>query len=86
MHVSIPYRISGTPGSKSQQQQLQSGSGLSWNDDDIVDARRSSSSNSNALQPPPAHQHGPRNPMSYSKPQLIPGTSSTLTPIDLSSG
>ncbi|XP_052564493.1 uncharacterized protein LOC120426896 isoform X3 [Culex pipiens pallens] len=75
------------------QKQSQLQSSLSWNDDDIVDARRSggnSSSSGSGLQPPPAHQHGSaRNQMSSyaaSKPQLIPGTSSTLTPIDLSSG
>uniref|UniRef100_A0A182LWG1 DNA helicase n=1 Tax=Anopheles culicifacies TaxID=139723 RepID=A0A182LWG1_9DIPT len=70
-----------------------SGSGLQWNDDDVqevVSSRNnarsgSNSANSNVLQPPPAHQHGPRNQMSYPKPTLIPGTSSTLTPIDLSS-
>lgn len=54
---------------------------------------------SGSLQPPPAHQHHPltrststssnapseHRPIAYNKPQIIPGTSSTLTPIDLSS-
>lgn len=40
-----------------------------------------------APQPPPAHQHqSNRNPMQNYKSTVIPGTSSTLTPIDLSSG
>lgn len=52
-------------------------------DDDANDSRRNSSSTS--MQPPPAHQsHQPIN-RSYNKPTIIPGTSSTLTPIDLSS-
>lgn len=88
----LPRPPSNLPVPNQKQSQLQSS--LSWNDDDIVDARRSggggSSSSGSGLQPPPAHQHGSaRNQMSSyaaSKPQLIPGTSSTLTPIDLSSG
>ncbi|GAB0094499.1 chromodomain-helicase-DNA-binding protein 7 isoform X1 [Sergentomyia squamirostris] len=57
----------------------------SWAEDESSDSRRGSSSMS--LQPPPAHQHTPlsRPTMSYNKPTVIPGTSSTLTPIDLSS-
>uniref|UniRef100_A0A6B2EIQ7 Putative snf2 family dna-dependent atpase n=1 Tax=Phlebotomus kandelakii TaxID=1109342 RepID=A0A6B2EIQ7_9DIPT len=59
----------------------------SWGDEESNESRRSSSSMS--LQPPPAHQHQPltsRSTMqSYNKPTIIPGTSSTLTPIDLSS-
>ncbi|XP_055711038.1 chromodomain-helicase-DNA-binding protein 7 isoform X3 [Phlebotomus papatasi] len=58
----------------------------SWGDEESNESRRSSSSMS--LQPPPAHQHQPltRSTMSsYNKPTVIPGTSSTLTPIDLSS-
>uniref|UniRef100_A0A1B0GKC1 BRK domain-containing protein n=2 Tax=Lutzomyia longipalpis TaxID=7200 RepID=A0A1B0GKC1_LUTLO len=57
-----------------------------WGDDESNESRRSSSSMS--LQPPPAHQHQPlsRSTMpTYNKPTVIPGTSSTLTPIDLSS-
>lgn len=60
-------------------------------DDEPKDAKRSAS-----LQPPPAHQHQPmarsnasnqqQQATNYSnKPTVIPGTSSTLTPIDLSS-
>lgn len=37
------------------------------------------------LQPPPAHQPTSRSQMAQYKPTVIPGTSSTLTPIDLSS-
>lgn len=39
------------------------------------------------MQPPPAHQHHQAAPTarSYNKSTVIPGTSSTLTPIDLSS-
>lgn len=37
------------------------------------------------LQPPPAHQPTSRSAMAQYKPTVIPGTSSTLTPIDLSS-
>uniref|UniRef100_A0A7G3AIV8 BRK domain-containing protein n=1 Tax=Lutzomyia longipalpis TaxID=7200 RepID=A0A7G3AIV8_LUTLO len=57
-----------------------------WGDDESNESRRSSSSMS--LQPPPAHQHQSlsRSTMpTYNKPTVIPGTSSTLTPIDLSS-
>lgn len=59
-------------------------------DDEPKDAKRSAS-----LQPPPAHQHqgmsrsnasNQQQATNYSnKPTVIPGTSSTLTPIDLSS-
>lgn len=62
-----------------------------WNDEESNESRRSSSSSTN-LQPPPAHQHQPltrstsqTQQQTYTKPQVIPGTSSTLTPIDLSS-
>lgn len=52
----------------------------SWNDDEPETGRRS------GLQPPPAHQPSTRSGMSQYKPTVtIPGTSSTLTPIDLSS-
>lgn len=52
----------------------------SWNDDEPEAGRRS------GLQPPPAHQPSTRSGMSQYKPTVtIPGTSSTLTPIDLSS-
>lgn len=51
-----------------------------WNDDEPETGRRS------GLQPPPAHQPSSRSGMSQYKPTVtIPGTSSTLTPIDLSS-
>ena len=54
-----------------------------WNEDDQEVGRRSAG----GLQPPPAHQPTSRGQISqYSKPTVtIPGTSSTLTPIDLSS-
>ncbi|KAJ6650069.1 hypothetical protein Bhyg_05312, partial [Pseudolycoriella hygida] len=62
-----------------------------WNDDESNESRRSSGSSTNP-QPPPAHQHQPltrstsqTQQQTYTKPQVIPGTSSTLTPIDLSS-
>jgi chromodomain-helicase-DNA-binding protein 7 len=60
-----------------------------WNEDE-QELRRSSTSSSSSsnpsLQPPPAHQHVTRSSMSQYKPTVtIPGTSSTLTPIDLSS-
>lgn len=70
----------------------------SWdNNDDSEESRRSTPITQNMLQPPPAHQNAPRVlSMPYdlkyhvqSKPgtsTVIPGTSSTLTPIDLSSG
>lgn len=54
-----------------------------WNEDDHEAGRRSTGS---GLQPPPAHQPTTRSSMSQYKPTVtIPGTSSTLTPIDLSS-
>lgn len=58
----------------------------SWNEDDH-DLRRASGSSGSSLQPPPAHQHVSRSSVnSQYKPSVtIPGTSSTLTPIDLSS-
>lgn len=58
----------------------------SWNEDDH-DLRRASGSSGSSLQPPPAHQHVSRSStQSQYKPSVtIPGTSSTLTPIDLSS-
>lgn len=52
-----------------------------WSEEDQEHGRRSGGS---GLQPPPAHQANPRG-MSQYKPTVIPGTSSTLTPIDLSS-
>lgn len=56
----------------------------SWNEDDQEIVRRSSGGQ--GLQPPPAHQPSSRSSMSQYKPTVtIPGTSSTLTPIDLSS-
>lgn len=57
-----------------------------WNQDDDQDVRRSSGSSS-LQQPPPAHQHVSRSSMNtqYKPTVTIPGTSSTLTPIDLSS-
>lgn len=60
------------------------------NDEDGVDVSRRSSNSGPippAHQPPPAHQHqssNRSNMQSYHKPTVIPGTSSTLTPIDLS--
>lgn len=61
-----------------------------WNDDESNESRRSSASSGAALQPPPAHQYQPPGRTSnaasnYHKATVIPGTSSTLTPIDLSS-
>lgn len=62
-----------------------------WNDEESNESRRSTASAASTLQPPPAHQHLPLTrsttsaPTTYNKPQVIPGTSSTLTPIDLSS-
>lgn len=54
-----------------------------WNEDDQEVGRRSGGS---GLQPPPAHQTATRSSMTQYKPTVtIPGTSSTLTPIDLSS-
>lgn len=75
--------------------------GMSWDNDDSEDSRRSTPVNT-TLQPPPAHQQTSRLVMSnpkmtydhqYPTPvaktigqtTVIPGTSSTLTPIDLSS-
>ena len=60
-----------------------------WNDEESNESRRSSASGA-ALQPPPAHQYQPPGRTSnaasnYHKATVIPGTSSTLTPIDLSS-
>lgn len=56
------------------------GSKSSWNEEEPETGRRS------GLQPPPAHQPSSRSGMSQYKPTVtIPGTSSTLTPIDLSS-
>lgn len=74
--------------------------GTSWDNDDSEDSRRSTPITQNVLQPPPAHQNsgGPRvlsmpfdlkyhmPPKQIGTSTLIPGTSSTLTPIDLSSG
>ena len=65
--------------------------GNTW---DINDEGQSEDSRrSNAAQPPPAHQQAraPAIPfdLKYTvpgKPTIIPGTSSTLTPIDLSAG
>lgn len=55
-----------------------------WNEDDQEHSRRSTGGS--GLQPPPAHQTATRSSMSQYKPTVtIPGTSSTLTPIDLSS-
>lgn len=54
-----------------------------WSEEDQEVGRRSGGS---GLQPPPAHQPSGRSSMSQYKPTVtIPGTSSTLTPIDLSS-
>lgn len=48
---------------------------------------RSSRGSQQSTQPPPAHQHqsSRSNVQNYNKSTVIPGTSSTLTPIDLSS-
>lgn len=55
-----------------------------WNEDDQEIVRRSAGGQ--GLQPPPAHQPSSRSNMNQYKPTVtIPGTSSTLTPIDLSS-
>lgn len=63
-------------------------SGWTNNDDEKpeISSRRSAAGGS-SLQPPPAHQHqqNTRSNISSYKPTVIPGTSSTLTPIDLSS-
>lgn len=67
----------------------------SWGDNDDSEDSRRSTPVSQILQPPPAHQHTSRVPfdLKYHVPAktigqttVIPGTSSTLTPIDLSSG
>lgn len=65
--------------------QLSASQKAQWNDDE-TEVRRSSSSSS-LQQPPPAHQHVSRSSMNtqYKPTVTIPGTSSTLTPIDLSS-
>lgn len=57
-----------------------------WSEEDH-ELRRASASSGSSLQPPPAHQHVSRSSVtSQYKPSVtIPGTSSTLTPIDLSS-
>jgi chromodomain-helicase-DNA-binding protein 7 len=52
-----------------------------WNEDDVQEHGRRGS----GLQPPPAHQPSPRGMNQYKPTVTIPGTSSTLTPIDLSS-
>lgn len=68
--------------------------GMSWDNDDSEDSRRSTPI-AQPLQPPPAHQ-GARvlsmpydlkyhPPKTIGQTSVIPGTSSTLTPIDLSS-
>lgn len=73
--------------------------GMSWdNDNDSEDSRRSTPVTAASLQPPPAHQQATRllnmpydlkyhaSPKTIGQTTVIPGTSSTLTPIDLSSG
>lgn len=75
--------------------------GTSWDNEDSEDSRRSTPVAQSNLQPPPAHQNAPRvlsmpYDLKYHVPSkipgqvgastIIPGTSSTLTPIDLSSG
>lgn len=75
--------------------------GTSWDNEDSEDSRRSTPITQGNLQPPPAHQNAPRvlsmpYDLKYHVPPkipgqigastVIPGTSSTLTPIDLSSG
>ncbi|XP_031342134.1 chromodomain-helicase-DNA-binding protein 7 isoform X2 [Photinus pyralis] len=68
----------------------------SWDNDDSEDSRRSTPV-TQSLQPPPAHQQTGRlltmpyelkyhAPKTIGQTSVIPGTSSTLTPIDLSSG
>lgn len=59
------------------------------NESNILDSRtrRTASGSSNTPQPPPAHQHARSNTSNVNyKSTVIPGTSSTLTPIDLSGG
>lgn len=72
--------------------------GMSWDNDDSEDSRRSTPVTAPSLQPPPAHQQTTRllnmpydlkyhaSPKTIGQTTVIPGTSSTLTPIDLSSG
>lgn len=72
--------------------------GMSWEDNDSEDSRRSTPVTGATLQPPPAHQQTTRllnmpydlkyhsSPKTIGQTTVIPGTSSTLTPIDLSSG
>lgn len=71
-----------------------------WDNDDSEDSRRSTPVSQQMLQPPPAHQHTSSSrmlnmpydlkyhvpPKTIGQTTVIPGTSSTLTPIDLSSG
>lgn len=71
---------------------------MSWENDDSEDSRRSTPVTTATLQPPPAHQQTTRllnmpydlkyhsSPKTIGQTTVIPGTSSTLTPIDLSSG
>lgn len=70
--------------------------GTSWENEDSEDSRRSTPV-TQSLQPPPAHQQTSRMlgmpydlkyhaPKTIGQTSVIPGTSSTLTPIDLSSG
>lgn len=67
-------------------------SSTKWLEDELkgVGESRRGGSGGSSLQPPPAHQPVSRSAMNaaaaaYNKTTLIPGTSSTLTPIDLSS-
>lgn len=73
----------------------ESSSTTKWLEDELkaTDSRRGNSGGG-SLQPPPAHQSINRSSSSsmnaaaaaaYNKTTIIPGTSSTLTPIDLSS-
>lgn len=69
-----------------------------WDNDDSEDSRRSTPIPQTTLQPPPAHQQASSRLMNMpfdlkyasaktiGQTTVIPGTSSTLTPIDLSSG
>lgn len=69
-----------------------------WDNDDSEDSRRSTPVSQQMLQPPPAHQQTTRHtsipfdlkyhvpPKTIGQTTVIPGTNSTLTPIDLSSG
>lgn len=74
----------------------ESSSTTKWLEDELkaTDSRRGNSGGGGSLQPPPAHQSISRSSSSsmnaaaaaaYNKTTIIPGTSSTLTPIDLSS-